>query len=97
MEKMKKGWKPFSPQKYISTEFKGKWRKQIPRSRLQQNKGKLWQRTKEFYKDNIKEEILQVIIENFMEMLLDMVNKNKQEALKKFQDKKENMRKHRNK
>jgi hypothetical protein len=63
-------------------------KKQIPRSRLQQNKGKLWQPTKEFYKDNLKEEILQVIVENFMEMLLDMVNKNKQEALKKFQDKK---------
>jgi methionyl-tRNA synthetase len=34
----------------------------------------------------LKEEILQVITENFMEMLLDMVNKNIQEALKKFQD-----------
>jgi methionyl-tRNA synthetase len=30
--------------------------------------------------------MLQVITENFMEMLLDMVNKNVQEALKKFQD-----------
>jgi hypothetical protein len=34
----------------------------------------------------MKEEILQVITENFMEMLLDMVNQNVQEALKKFQD-----------
>jgi hypothetical protein len=33
-----------------------------------------------------KEEILQVITENFMAMILDMVNKNKQDALKKFQD-----------
>jgi hypothetical protein len=45
------------------------------------------------------EEILQVINENFIEMLLDMVNQNVQEALKKFQDKKKikNMRKHKNK
>jgi hypothetical protein len=40
----------------------------------------------EAHKNNLKEEILQVITENFMEMLLDMVNQNIQEALKKFQD-----------
>jgi chromosome segregation ATPase len=34
----------------------------------------------------LKEEILQVITENFMEMLLDMVNQNVQETVKKFQD-----------
>jgi hypothetical protein len=38
------------------------------------------------YKNTLKEEILQVITENFMEILLDMVNQNIQEALKKFQD-----------
>jgi hypothetical protein len=32
--------------------------------------------------------MLQVTTENFMEMLLDMVNENVQEALKKFQDNK---------
>jgi NAD(P)H-dependent FMN reductase len=36
----------------------------------------------------LKEEILQVINENFIEMILDMVNKNVQETLKKFQDNK---------
>jgi hypothetical protein len=40
----------------------------------------------EGHKNTMKEEILQVITENFMEMLLDMVNQNKQEGLKKFQD-----------
>jgi hypothetical protein len=39
-------------------------------------------------KNILKEEILQVINENFIEMLLDMVNQNIQEALKKFQDSK---------
>jgi ABC-type transporter Mla subunit MlaD len=39
-------------------------------------------------KNILKEEILQVITENFMELILDMVNQNVQEALKKFQDNK---------
>jgi hypothetical protein len=37
------------------------------------------------HKNNLKEDILQVITENFVEMILDMVNQNVQEALKKFQ------------
>jgi hypothetical protein len=57
--------------------------------------------TKEPNKDHkniLKEEILQIINENFIEMLLDMVNQNVQEALKKFQyNKNKNMRKPRNK
>jgi hypothetical protein len=36
------------------------------------------------HKNNLKEEILQVITENLMEKLLDMANQNAQEALKKF-------------
>jgi hypothetical protein len=38
------------------------------------------------HKNTLKEEILQVMTENFMEMILDMVNQKVQEALKKFQD-----------
>jgi gas vesicle protein len=38
------------------------------------------------HKNTLKEEILQVINENFIDMLLDMVNQNIQEALKKFQE-----------
>jgi hypothetical protein len=38
------------------------------------------------HKNILKEEILQVITENFMDMLLDTVNQNAQEELKKFQD-----------
>jgi hypothetical protein len=40
------------------------------------------------HKNTLKEEILQVINENFMEMILDMVKWNIQEALKTFQDNK---------
>jgi hypothetical protein len=43
----------------------------------------------ESHKNNLKEEILQVIKENFIEMILDMVNQNVQERLKKFQDNKD--------
>jgi molecular chaperone DnaK (HSP70) len=42
----------------------------------------------EAHKNTLKEEILQVINKNFLEMLLDMVNQNIQEALKTFQDNK---------
>jgi hypothetical protein len=38
----------------------------------------------ESHRNTMKEEILHVITENFMEMLLAMVNQNEQEALKKF-------------
>jgi hypothetical protein len=40
------------------------------------------------HKNNQKEEILPVINENFIELILDMVNKNVQETLTKFQDNK---------
>jgi hypothetical protein len=43
---------------------------------------------KKAYKNSIKKEILQVINENFIEMLLDMVYQNVQEGLKKFQNNK---------
>jgi hypothetical protein len=42
----------------------------------------------EAYRNNLKEEILQVISKNFIEMIRDMVNHNVQETLKKFQDNK---------
>jgi predicted sugar kinase len=40
----------------------------------------------EAQKNTMKKEILQVITENFMEMLPNIVNQNVQEALKKFRD-----------
>jgi uncharacterized phage infection (PIP) family protein YhgE len=39
----------------------------------------------EAHKNNLKEDILQVLNGNFIEMILDMVNQNVQETLKKFQ------------
>jgi hypothetical protein len=40
----------------------------------------------ENHKNNLKEDILQVLNENFIEMILDRVNRNVEETLKKFQD-----------
>jgi squalene cyclase len=52
----------------------------------------------EAHKNNMKAEILQEINENFIEMILDMVNQNVQETLKKFQDNKNrDLRKHKKK
>jgi chromosome segregation ATPase len=42
----------------------------------------------EAHKNNLKEEILQPLNENFVGMILSMVNQNVQETLKKFQDNK---------
>jgi hypothetical protein len=59
---------------------------QVPDS--QKTKVNYAKETHEAYRNMLKEEILQVITENFMEMLLDMVNQNVQEALKKYQENK---------
>jgi hypothetical protein len=41
--------------------------------------------TSDAHKNNLQEEILQVITENFMEKIRDIVNQNLKEVLKKFQ------------
>jgi hypothetical protein len=75
---MKKIWKTFSPQKYIKniltqdSEENEENRYPVPDS----NKTKINYAKKhnKANKNNLKEEILQVSTENFMEMLLDIVN-----------------------
>jgi hypothetical protein len=42
----------------------------------------------EAHKNNLKKDIPQVLNENFIEMILDRVNQNVEETLKKFQDNK---------
>jgi hypothetical protein len=52
----------------------------------------------EAHKNNLKEDILQILNKTFIEMILDMVKQNVQETLKKFQDKKiENLKKQKKK
>jgi hypothetical protein len=62
--------------------IKSEMKKTISTSKFQQNKDKLYQGPNKAHKNTLKEEILQVINENFIEMLLDMVNQNVQEAQK---------------
>jgi hypothetical protein len=83
--KKKKGWKPFFPQNNLILDPEGNEENRylVPDS----NKTKLNDAKKhnKAHKNTLKE-ILQVITENFMNMLLDMVNLNVKEELKKFQD-----------
>jgi hypothetical protein len=81
---MKKGWKPFSPQKLIGTRFRGKWINGYPGPDPKKAKKDYPKEPNKAHKNTLKEEIT----ENFMEMVLDMVNQNIQEALKKCQDNK---------
>jgi hypothetical protein len=61
-------------------------KKMDTQTQTQQTKINYTKEPNEAHKNTLKEEILQVINENFMEMLLDTVNQNVQEALKKFQE-----------
>jgi hypothetical protein len=60
----------------------------MPRSRLQQNEDNYAKEPNEAHKNTKKEKIVQVTNEHFIEMILDMVKQNVQEALKKFKDNK---------
>jgi hypothetical protein len=66
---MKKGWKPFPTNNNLIQDSEGH---EVPGS----NKTKINddKESNNFHKNILKKEILQVIIENFTEMLPDMVN-----------------------
>jgi hypothetical protein len=82
--KKKKGWKPLSSKKNLIQDSEGNEENGylVPNS----NKTKI-NNTKELsnaHKTILKEEFLQVITENFMEKILDVVDQDVQDALKKF-------------
>jgi hypothetical protein len=85
---MKKGWKPFSPQNKLVQDSEGNEENGHPDPDSNKTKINYTKEPNEAHKNTLKEEILQIINENFIEMLLDMVNQKVQEALKKFQDNK---------
>jgi hypothetical protein len=79
---MKKGWKPFFRKHNLIQDSEGNEENRYPVQ--DSNKTKIGY-AKEHSKANkniLKEELLQVITETFMEILLDMVNQNIKEALK---------------
>jgi hypothetical protein len=83
-----KGMKLFPPKNEVVQDLE--WNEEKGYQDPDSNKTKT-NYTKEPNKDHkniLKEEILQIIKQNFIEMLLDMVNQNVQEERKKFQDNK---------
>jgi hypothetical protein len=83
----KKGWKPLSSKKEFNIEFSGKMKKM--NTQFLTSKKKKITVTKESSDTHIKilkEENLEDVTEKFMERILDLVNQNVQDALKKFQD-----------
>jgi hypothetical protein len=76
-----------SPQKNnLIQDSEGDEENEHPVPDPQQNKENDTKEPSDAHKNILKEEILQVITENFMEKILDAVNQSVQDALKKFQD-----------
>jgi hypothetical protein len=85
MGRQKKDRNHFPPKKLVQ-DSEGNEEKGYPDPESNKTKINYAKEPKEAHKNILKEEILQVITENFMKMLLDMINQNVQEALKKFQE-----------
>jgi hypothetical protein len=84
---MKKEWKPFSPPKNnLIQDSEGNEENGYPVPHSNKSKINDTKEPNDANKNILKEEIDEVIIENFMEMLLDMVNQNIVEAFKKFKN-----------
>jgi hypothetical protein len=86
------------PQNNLMQDLEGNEENRYPVPDSKKTKRNTTKECNNTHKNILKEEILQVINENFKEMLLDMVKQNVQEALKNSKTPKiKNMRKHRNK
>jgi hypothetical protein len=95
--RQKKIGKPVSPQKKLVQEPEGNEENRYSDSDSNKMKVNYAKEPNEAHKNNLKE-VLQVINENFIDMILDMVNQNVQETLKKVKTTKiENLKKHRKK
>jgi hypothetical protein len=75
---MKKGWKPFSPKNKLVQDSEENEENGYPDQDSNKTKINYTKEPNEAQKNTLKEEILQVINENVIEMLLDMVNQNVQ-------------------
>jgi hypothetical protein len=82
--RQKKGWKPFSPKNNLIQDSEQKEENRYPIPDFNKTKIIYAKEPNEAYKNTMKQEILRVITENFMEMILDMVKQNVQEAVKKI-------------
>jgi hypothetical protein len=80
----KKGQKPFSPKNNLIQDSEGNEENGYPVPDSNKTKINNTKEPNNAHKNSLKEEILEAITENSMEMILDTVNQNIQEALKKF-------------
>jgi hypothetical protein len=71
---MKKGWKPFSLQNNVIEDRKGNEENGYPVQDSNKTKINDTKEPNNSQKNILEEEILQVITENFMEMLLDILS-----------------------
>jgi ABC-type phosphate transport system auxiliary subunit len=78
-----------SPNNNLLQEPEGYEENRSPDSVINETKINYDKRPNEANKNTLKEEILQVINENFIEMILVRVNQNVQETIKKYQDNKD--------
>jgi chromosome segregation ATPase len=84
--RQKKTGKPVSPQQKLVQEPEGNEENRYSDPDSNKMKINYAKEPNEAHKNNLKEDILQVLNDNFIAMILDMVNQNVQETLKKFQD-----------
>jgi hypothetical protein len=98
MGRQKKTGKPVSPQQKISTGTKGNEENRYSDPDSNTMKINYAKEPNEVHKNNLKDEILQVINENFIEMILDMVNQMYRRHSRNSKTTKiENLRKHKKK
>jgi hypothetical protein len=83
-----KGMETILPPKVLVQDSEGNEENGYPDPNSNKTKINYTKEPKEAHKNTLKEKILKVINENFTEILLDMIDKNVQETLKKFQDNK---------
>jgi hypothetical protein len=84
MGRQKKEGKWFTPSNKLVQEPEGNAGNRYSYPDLNKTKINYAKEPNKAHKNKLKEEILQVINENFIEMMLDMVSQNVQEMLKKF-------------
>jgi hypothetical protein len=89
MGRWKRDGNNFPPQNKLVQDSKGNEENRYPDPDFNKTKINYTKEPKKAHKNFLKEEILQVINETIIEMLIDMVNKNIQEELKKFEDNKD--------
>jgi hypothetical protein len=85
---MKRDENHFPPKNKLVQHSEGNEENEYPIQDFNKTKVGYSMEPSEAHTNTLKEEILQEMTENFMEMLLDKVNQNIQETFKKFQDKK---------